>query len=366
VSTAPVFLVALERIALSESGLTRIPVAVMGRFVKGAQKFKITKDDLLTLVANFRRKKNDTVIDYEHASETPEVAAGGAVPAAGWIKELEDGPDADGVQWGRADFTEKARAMIAAKEYKYLSPVIAWGARDKNSGEPQGITLLCMALVNRPFLEALPAIQLSEAWTADDTVEQVAERRKGNMVVKKIVLADRAAGTVRVIADDNTESVLAVEGFPVEPKVVKLSEVKRDKDGRMDFASLPHDGLIAGEVVAAMASQAALDGAIQAGKILPAQRKHYEALALSDLAGFNELVAGMKPQVELTERGVAGTGAEDNDLKAVDAKLAELVKAKQAAQTGLPYGAALKLVASEHPDLAARKLELQRKRAVEE
>jgi phage I-like protein len=350
----------LSRLALGER--TRIPIAVLGKYVKDKRQFSITKDDLAVLVENFRKRKTgETVIDYEHASEWPEVAAGQPVPAAGWLQEMDDAPDAKGILWGLTEFTARALDMIAKKEYRYLSPVIAWGARDKTSGEQQGVTLTSMALTNRPFLEAMPAIQLSEAWVADtEPAEQVTERRKENMPVKKVVLADRAAGTVRVIAEDNTESVLTVEGFPAEQKVVQLSDVKRDKDGRMDFASLPHADLIAGEVVAAMASQTALDAAIQAGKILPAQRKHYEVLALSDLAGFDELVKGMKPQVELNkERGVAGPGEEENGLKLAEARIEQLIGEKRKLQPELRYGAALRLVASENPELWRRRQELQ-------
>lgn len=54
-------------------------------------------------------------------------------------------------------------AMLAAREYKYVSPVIVWGARDKGTGEPQGTTLTSMAITNSPLMEKLPAIAFSEA-----------------------------------------------------------------------------------------------------------------------------------------------------------------------------------------------------------
>jgi phage I-like protein len=166
------FVVSLGGIVLSEAGrLVRIPLVILGRWAKGLQTFAITRADVTAIAENFRKRMNgELVIDYEHASERPEIAAGGPVPAAGWLREIEDTPDENGVLWGLAEFTERARALIAAAEYKYLSPALNWGARDGRTGEQQGCTLTSMALTNRPVLTAMPAITLSEAgWVSEET-----------------------------------------------------------------------------------------------------------------------------------------------------------------------------------------------------
>jgi hypothetical protein len=142
-------------------GAKRIPLAILGHFKKGSQAFSISLQTLSDVVANFRRKIADVVIDYEHASEFPEVAMGGPIPAAGWLTGVEDAPDADGILWGTAKFTSRAAGMISAGEYRYISPVLDYGARDKTTGKPQGATLVSAALTNRPFLESLPAIAMS-------------------------------------------------------------------------------------------------------------------------------------------------------------------------------------------------------------
>lgn len=167
----PRFLVQLSDIT---TAWRRIPLALAGRFVKGGRKFSITRDTLAQIVKNFRKRPADTVIDYEHASEHPEDAAGGPVIAAGWIKTIDDGPDASGVLWGRAEFTPRAQKLITEKEYRYFSPVIGWSARDKHTGEPQGATLVSAALTNRPFLEGLPAIAMSDAgWKREQETTNV-------------------------------------------------------------------------------------------------------------------------------------------------------------------------------------------------
>ena len=343
-SEEPRFFVTLGELPV---GLAPIPIAKMGTYYKGKQKFSITDADIAALVENFRKRENGEVpIDYEHASEWPEFAQGGPIPAAGWLKEIDERPDKTGILWGRAEFTEKARQMIAGKEYKYLSPALHWDVRDKRTGELQGATLTSVALVNRPFLEAMPAIALSDGWV----VETATEKEKTNMVTK-LVLADRAACKVRAVLADGTETVLAVEGLAAEPKIVRLSDVKRTSDGRFDFIALSdtQEGtLIDPAVVRAMNVQSELDAAVREGRITPAQRPKFEKIALSDIDTFREVVASLR-QVDLSERGITGADAVDPE-KAI----ATLVAEKKAARPALGDAEARTLVLSEHPDLKAK------------
>ncbi len=53
----------------------RVPVAMVGTFHRAKQKFTISRADIATMAANFAKRGNgEVVIDYEHASEQPEVA----------------------------------------------------------------------------------------------------------------------------------------------------------------------------------------------------------------------------------------------------------------------------------------------------
>lgn len=87
----------------------------------------------------------DLPIDYEHQIDDPEARSkDGVIPAAGWIKELEMRDD--GI-WGRVEWTEKARNMIAAKEYRYLSPVLIHTKLGRTV-----VSLKGASLVHRPNL----------------------------------------------------------------------------------------------------------------------------------------------------------------------------------------------------------------------
>lgn len=152
--------------------LHEMPIAVTGSWVKDGHRFSITAEDLDDIIQNFDNRKNgELVIDYEHASERPEVARGGAVPAAGWIKTLSKKPNEKGdgeVLWAGVEWVDEAKEMLEEKKYKYFSPAIDWGAVDKKTGRSKGATVTSGALTNHPFLEELPAIQLSEGTTFAD------------------------------------------------------------------------------------------------------------------------------------------------------------------------------------------------------
>ena len=91
---------------------------------------------------------DDLVIDYEHQTINAE-KNGLPAPAAGWFKRMVwregAGLFAVGVQW-----TDKAKAMIAAGEYRHVSPVFPYNAV---TGEVQKI--IGLGLTNNPALPGL-------------------------------------------------------------------------------------------------------------------------------------------------------------------------------------------------------------------
>jgi phage I-like protein len=148
------------------TGLIRIPIAITGSW-KGAEKeFGIELEDLNDIRENLAKKPTGEInVDYEHASEVP-FGTGSPVLSAGRIIKL-DVPEAFNgtgkhILWGWYEPTDRARELIKNKEYRYVSPAIRWGAKDKVTGKTQGTTLTSLALVNKPFLEELPQIQASE------------------------------------------------------------------------------------------------------------------------------------------------------------------------------------------------------------
>lgn len=129
------------------------------------------------LMAAIHAQANDLVIDYEHQS-TQAPSNGQPAPAAGWFKRLE-WREGDGLYVTDARWTEKARTMIEAGEYRYLSPVFAF---DPNTG---AVTrLVSVALTNTPALNGLadlcqPTASLSRQAIGGSQPEPFAGDSKG-------------------------------------------------------------------------------------------------------------------------------------------------------------------------------------------
>jgi phage I-like protein len=154
--------VAACALALSEvGGLHLIPA---GRFdgpaSEGEGPWYLDEAAALRLIAAAQAQGLQIPVDYEH--QTLNAADNGApAPAAGWIDpnsliwDPVRGLVATAVQW-----TERARAMLEAGEYKYLSPVFTY---DKADGTV--LALLHAALTNTPALNQLDPVTLQAAAT---------------------------------------------------------------------------------------------------------------------------------------------------------------------------------------------------------
>lgn len=100
------------------------------------------------LIAQAALRAADFVIDFEHQTLHKE-ANGQPAPAAGWFKALQFRPG-DGLYATDVRWTPRAAAMIAAGEYKYISPVFNYA--------PDGRVLALgpAALTNTPASTASP------------------------------------------------------------------------------------------------------------------------------------------------------------------------------------------------------------------
>ncbi|MCK5601885.1 hypothetical protein KAR91_08455 [Candidatus Pacearchaeota archaeon] len=106
------------------------------------------------IIADFADISNDMVIDYEHST-----LSGNQAPAAGWIKNLvKAGCDL----WAVVEWTDKAKAYIAAKEYRYFSPVVL-----KRKSDNRAVAIHSVALTNSPNIKGLePLVNKTGAKTS--------------------------------------------------------------------------------------------------------------------------------------------------------------------------------------------------------
>lgn len=127
--------------------------------------FSITPKDLAQIYENFKTVTPEPPyrlpIDYNHGTSHPNTAEEGK--AAGWITDLSVRGNGEQL-WGLVEWTEPAAEMIAAKEYQFVSPTFAYDYTHSN-GEDIGTTLLAAAITNRPVLEGMEPLTLSQHGT---------------------------------------------------------------------------------------------------------------------------------------------------------------------------------------------------------
>ncbi|EIU1806354.1 phage protease [Salmonella enterica] len=100
------------------------------------------------LIAAAASKKIDYSFDYEHQTLRA-VTNGKPAPASAWFKSLE-WVEGDGLYAVDVDWTAAASQMIAAREYRYLSPMFDYHPVTGEVGQ-----LINVALTNLPALEEL-------------------------------------------------------------------------------------------------------------------------------------------------------------------------------------------------------------------
>jgi phage I-like protein len=375
-TTTPRFMATLEPQAEGTSGKVRIPLAVTGTWVRGSNKFSITPDDLESIVRNFRERQNGEInVDYDHASEMPEVAAGGPIPSAGRIVGI-DPPEKLGanresgslfaahpsrsILWGWFEPTERARTLVKNREYRYISPAIDWGAKNKRTGKPQGATLTSVALTNRPFLEEMPQIRLSDpGYRLVDPTAETTDARAGapstGGSMKKVQLSV-ADGKIKVnhpdLADeyyadpeDVANALAALGGQPdAEPDADDAEVPMAQAANVLSEAEARGKSIPAVEVFRARVEQA-LDDAVRGGKILPRRRDDWRRIALADFSTFTRLMSEQTARIPLQPVGFSG-GVPENVQAQVKFMAEQRMK-----ERGVSYGQALTEIGREQPDL---------------
>jgi len=105
-------------------------------------------------------------IDYHHASVLASEGRVAKAPAAGWIRDME--LRAGGTElWARVLWTAEAAAEVAARQFRYLSPVFLFGRPDRVTGEPVPMMVHSVALTNTPFLTELQSLNATDPAATD-------------------------------------------------------------------------------------------------------------------------------------------------------------------------------------------------------
>lgn len=203
----------------------------------------------------------DLPIDYEHQADDPKARlVPGGVKAAGWIKQLEQ--RADGI-WGMVEWTETARNMIEAREYRYLSPVF------NHFEDGKIVKLLGAGLVHRPNL-ALKALSSQQPATAESVgLAQIAAA---------LGLSDAADAVSVLTAVNSLKAPDPARYVPVEALADLLKERHQTK-----------------ALMSQQAAEAKVEKACGEGYITPAMRPWALALCQQDPTSFDTFLASSAP-----------------------------------------------------------------------
>ena len=133
-------------------------------------KIEFDEDKAKQAIKNYQNAEKELNLDYNHLGldGAPDEAI-----ASGWLVEglTETGQRGENKGkkglWGIVRWTKKAAEYIKNGEYRFISPEFTDEGKDKKTGKKIGFNLLAAALTNRPFLEGMAPVALSERALAE-------------------------------------------------------------------------------------------------------------------------------------------------------------------------------------------------------
>ncbi len=259
--------------------------------------FMVDEVSLDSMVAAFRSRGIDLVIDYEHQSLNGERA-----PAAGWIKNLEARDDG---LWARVDWTQQAREYLAQREYRYFSPVLRL---DPETRRP--MALMHVGLTNVPAINHLPP--LVARWGGGNTAsgeqhpldpELGTPVLKMNLVKEKPKMVEKLKRLMGLTPEVEESAVCgrALEAFrdlsvildlPDDATVAQLrGAVEAHKAGMARLLKAEEEVQALKARVLDEATERSVEEALKAGKVSPAQRGWALEYCRRDPEGFRTYAA---------------------------------------------------------------------------
>ena len=253
-------------------------------------------------------------VDYEHASEL-RAPNGEPAPAAGWIDKLEV---RDGAIWAHVEWTPKARAMIADREYRFLSPTF-W-----HDIETYRIfSLVSVALTNRPNLSMTALNARADEQPTKETTTMDKEQLKA--LCKKLGLQDEASASailaaVDTLVSDKDKALNAAQAPSLEKFVPRADydKIKGELETANNAIKTAADAKQEADITTAV------DDAVKAGKVPPASRDDYVAQCRKDggLDEFKKFVSGAPVLTAGTPKLAAPASNTGTDRALTDAEKA--------------------------------------------
>ena len=282
--TDQVILAAAEISSGADGVATRVQFVPMGaiKFPRDTRRTLFLRDkahgEAVVAATLARLGSTDLVIDYDHQTVfAPKPEVGGRAPAAGWVSGFE--VDDLGI-WATVAWTDQAAAALAAREYRYLSPVIH---ADKATGDIKSFA--SAGLTNSPALD-LAAVAASTHDTGDDmnlTAIAAALGLGADTTEAQIIAAIGTSKTPAIPAAICTALGLAETASETE---VVVAAVAAKAGSTLDPATK-----IRLEAIETRETERIVDDAITCGKLTPALRDWGIKSHNRDAADFETYIA---------------------------------------------------------------------------
>ena len=313
-----------------------ISVLPLGHVKSAKGEFDVDGESFAAMKAQIAQRGVDLVVAYEHQTLTGEQA-----PAAGWVKELflDDGQIKARVEW-----TDRAKAYLSNREYRYLSPVITVRKADNKA-----MGLHSIALTNTPAIEHMEAIVNSLNFEGgqntmdfmkelakllglgeDATEEQVKEALKVCLEENKSLKESAAEAAKqqppendKVVANKEVCELLGLKAGAATADVA--AAIMALKGGNIGGVNLVEQVKSLEAKLADRDAEEAVEMALKAGKITPAQREWAKGYALKNLEDFRGFVEKAPQVVPMGDVG----GSEPLTLKRDEVDEATLLVCKQ-------------------------------------
>ncbi|PZU93117.1 MAG: hypothetical protein DI527_07665 [Chelatococcus sp.] len=246
------------------------------------------------LVAAHQAGGIDLPLDFDH--ETEMAMFNGTKPARGWIVELQARPEG---LFGRVDWLPDAVQALAARAYRYISPTF-WR-------EDDGVTARLMkgaALVTSPAL-SMPAI------ASASTKDQSMDLKDLLGLLGLAATATAAEASTAIAALRTPDPAQFVPKAQHDQTVAALTAAQAELQIGKDAAE-------------AERCQSLVDDAVKAGKVAPAAKDQFLALAK---ASYDATKATIDAMPVLLKPGEKSTGSVDDTDATDPVKLA--AKARQ-------------------------------------
>ena len=264
---------------------------------------------------------------------------GGSSPARGWIVELQS--RADGI-WGRVEWTKTGQALLEDRAYGFLSPVLM-----HTKTKPYVVKQVArVTLTNDPNLTSLTSLhskedpsmeeELRAALGLDDKADQAAIVAAATAAhaasTAHVALMSRLAETAGTAKDAKPDDVVTA----LQAKLTSSAPVA--DGGKKDATIAELTGTVTSlqSQITQMATstakeraEMAIDGAIKAGKLVPALRDHMitrhmkdPAEVATELAAMPSLHSGSlkNHRLEPKEGELSGSDAEVCSMMGLDPK----------------------------------------------